>query len=62
MQYQMMIGRREDAFSVGRILGDHEWPDLGDHRGHSNQNNMRGRFSPGERIRGAVNVRIVIER
>ena len=33
MQYQMIMGRREDAFSVGRILGDHVWPDLGDHRG-----------------------------
>lgn len=33
MQYQMMIGRREDAFSVGRILGDHVSPVWGDHRG-----------------------------
>src|SRR5437667_1703327 len=34
MQYQMIMRRREDAFSVGRILGDHVWPDLGDHRSY----------------------------
>ena len=31
----MTVGRREGAFSVGRILGDHEWPDWGDHRGEN---------------------------
>src|SRR5947209_3592386 len=29
----MTLGRREGSFSVGRIFGDHEWPDWGDHRG-----------------------------
>lgn len=29
----MIGGRREATVSVGRISGDHTWPDQGDHRG-----------------------------
>ena len=32
--YPVIIGRREGAICVGRILGDHVWPDLGDRRGN----------------------------
>ena len=31
--YPVILGRREGSICVGRILGDHVWPDLGDRRG-----------------------------